>query len=88
MPELTSHVIMKVVTKWHSLGIQLGLQPELLNSIERNYSKDSQRCCVEMFKEWLVNSELEPSWSSLIEALKSDFVSRRDMACELERCGQ
>jgi len=79
---------MKVVTKWHSLGIQLGLPPELLNAIEQNYSKDSQRCCVQMFHEWLVHPELEPSWSSLIEALKSDFVCRRDVACELERRGQ
>ena len=81
-------MIMKVEAKWYSLGIQLGLPPELLNAIEQNYSKDSQQCCVKMFHEWLVRPELKPSWSSLIEALNSEFLSQRDVACELERCGQ
>ena len=85
MPELTSHVIMKVVTKWHSLGIQLGLPPELLNAIEQNYSKDSQRCCEQVFKDWLVRPELDPSWSVLIEALESDAVSQKRVACELKK---
>ena len=81
-------MIMKVEAKWYPLGIRLGLPPDLLNAIEQSYSKDIQRCCLKMFEEWLVNPGLKPSWSSLIKALKSDFVSRRDVACELERCGQ
>ena len=78
-------MIMKVVTKWYSLGIQLGLPPELLNTIEQNYSKDSQRCCEQVFKDWLVRPELDPSWSVLIEALESDAVSQKRVACELKK---
>jgi len=85
LQELSSHVIVKVAKKWHSLGIQLGLPPELLNNIEQNHSKDTQRCCEEIFKEWVVRPELEPSWSSLIEALESDAVSQKSVACELNQ---
>lgn len=59
--ELCSYVIVNAAKKWHSLGIQLGLPSELLDATEQNYSKDSQWCCEEIFKEWLVHPELDPS---------------------------
>ena len=85
LQELSSHVIVKAAKKWHSLGIQLGLPPECLDAIEQNHSRDSQRCCEEIFKDWLVRPQLEPSWSSLIEALESDAVSQNNVACELKK---
>ena len=78
-------MIMEVVTTWHSLGIQLGLPPKLLDAIEQDHSKNSQRCCEEIFKQWLVRPELEPSWSSLIKALESNAVSERELAHELKQ---
>ena len=41
--------------------------------------------CEEIFKEWVVRPELEPSWSSLIEALESDAVSQKRVAYELNQ---
>jgi len=78
-------VIVKVAKRWHSLGIQLGLPSELLDAIEKNYPRDSQRCCEEIFKEWLVRPELDPSWSMLIEALESEAVSQKNVSYELQQ---
>ena len=78
-------MIVKVAKRWHSLGIQLGLPSELLDTIEHNFSKDSQRCCEEIFKEWLVRPELEPSWSMLIVALESEAVAQKYVSYELQK---
>ena len=78
-------MIVKVAKRWHSLGIQLGLPPGLLDAIEHNYTRDCQRCCEEIFKEWLVRPELDPSWSMLIEVLKSEAVSQKNVSYELQQ---
>ena len=61
-------IALKEVSKWHQLGIQLGLTPGLLNTIERNHPHDAERCKTEVLTWWLQNAE-ERSWEKIAEAL-------------------
>ena len=55
-------------SQWHTLGIELGLQKDVLNSLEESYSNPTRRKR-EMFKKWL-EGEPHPSWSPLLTALE------------------
>ena len=58
------------VTDWYQLGIQLGLEPQTLNFIERNHPHDALRCKTEVLNWWLQN-ELEISWWKLAKAVEA-----------------
>jgi len=69
---------------WYLLGIELGLEPCFLKVLERDY-RSSQDCCMEMFRQWLMQPELNPSWETLIQALKSSNIHQMDLAQQLSR---
>ena len=73
----------KVTPNWYSLGVQLGLQPAFLQTLEINYPQDAQRRCNEIFRQWLMQPELNPSWDKLIQALNSSTIAQRDLAQDL-----
>ena len=54
-------------TQWYSLGVRLGVQHDVLDSIEANYSNPNRRKR-QMFKRWLEISP-NPSWNTLLAAL-------------------
>ena len=82
LDELDRSVFPKVAHKWFQLGRYLQLDRELLRGIKSDNSDDIASCR-DMFTEWLVRPELQPSWKKLIEALKSDVVSEVELAVEL-----
>ena len=83
MQELSSSVVARVIPNWHPLGVELGLDVTFLQTLENDYPRDSKRCCTEMFRQWLFQPELTPSWDKLIEALNSSNVAQRKLAQEL-----
>jgi hypothetical protein len=60
---------MPLASKWHNIGVLLGLPPGKLDAIQQDYrsSDDSLR---EMLKEWLKMIDPPPSWEQLVDALK------------------
>ncbi len=83
--DLGEKVTPHLFPKWYHVGIQLGLQPVTLTGIELRYQHDIQRCLNEVFYEWISHSEENPTWMTLIETLRSDSISERQLASELER---
>ena len=67
-------------TQWYSLGIRLGVQHNVLDSIEARYSNPNRRKR-EMFKRWL-DITPNPSWNTLLAAL--DEIG----ATEISECVQ
>ena len=67
-------------TQWYSLGIRLGVQHDVLDSIEARCSNPN-RCKREMFKRWL-DITPNPSWDTLLAAL--DEIG----ATEISECVQ
>ena len=60
-----------VTIKWHDIGLELlvGYNAVVLNQIRTNYPTDVNKCCTEMFNEWLQRVP-DASWNQLAEALK------------------
>ena len=55
-------------TQWYTLGLTLGLEEEVLNSIEVDQSHKYPKCKRAMFRKWL-ESNPTASWNHLIKAL-------------------
>jgi len=53
---------------WYTLGLQLGLEEEVLNSIEVELSRKHAKCKRAMFRKWLASTP-SASWNDLIKAL-------------------
>lgn len=58
------------MTRWYSLGIQLGLAPGTLNNIEGNHPRDADRCKIDVLDWWLRN-EQDATWEKLAHALEA-----------------
>ena len=63
-------------TRWHELGLRLGLHKNTLDAIERNHPGDVSRCLTECISQWLsradnVDSRGGATFDSLSDALKS-----------------
>ena len=56
--------------KWYQLGVQLGIPPATLGTIEYSYPCDVQRCMAEAIDWWLRNSP-ECSWAKLAKAVEA-----------------
>ncbi|XP_019851917.1 PREDICTED: uncharacterized protein LOC109581885 [Amphimedon queenslandica] len=63
-------------TKWHGLGLRLGLKKSTLDVIEKNHPYDVSRCMTECLSQWLgrvynVDSRGGANLDSLLDALRS-----------------
>ena len=63
-------------TRWHELGLTLGLHKNTLDAIERNHPGDVSQCLRECLSQWLsradnVDSRGGATFDSLSDALKS-----------------
>ena len=56
--------------RWHQLGVQLGIRPGTLSTIEHSYPHDPQRCMTEVIMWWLQNAP-ECSWAKLAEPVEA-----------------
>lgn len=65
--------------KWYSIGIELELDIEELNTIKVKYS-DPGECLTEMIQLWLKSNDPSPSWKTLGEALESDPVDEAQLS--------
>ena len=77
------NILWEVCERWFDIGIQLKLEPNNLNKIEANY-KTVEECCRKMLLTWLSQVEPKPTWSALVEALKSPAVKCEDVARKIK----
>ena len=54
--------------QWYTLGLQLGLEEDVLSSIEQEQLDKPMKCKRAMFRKWL-ESNPTASWNDLIKAL-------------------
>ncbi len=67
---------------WENIGLELGLTTGTLDAIKVPY-KSHKDCLKDTLKEWL-NRSPDPSWQSLIQALRSPIVEKKQLASLLE----
>ena len=78
--ELDEHVR---TDRWHSLGLQLGLEDNELSSISLQY-KTIEDCCKEMFRSWLRINGTKATRLNLLTALRNTAVAEKHMADRYE----
>ena len=71
-----------MATKWFEMGLQLGVSPKELKSIQHD-AKSSKEACRLMFMEWL-DSGTEKSWRKVLDVLRSRSVGENTLAKNLE----
>ncbi len=68
--------------EWENIGLALGLKPGILGGLKGPF-KTPKDCLKDMLKEWLNRSD-DPSWQSLIKALRKPSVGKMQLANALE----
>ena len=61
---------------WYLLGIELGINTDQLDAIERDVSQEA--CLKKMFHYWIAN--VETSWAKLVDALMSQSICEEELA--------
>ena len=74
-------VLSKIAAQWRELGIQLDIDPDVLNTIEANSSKVEDRMST-LLEKWLQKYP-ERGWDDIVRALKE--LGRNDIAITVTR---
>ena len=69
MKDLNRYVIRKYATKWHDIGIELGLNLDVLDIIEKDNSQQSIICFQKTLDKWLKLNADNATWKNLEVAL-------------------
>uniref|UniRef100_A0A1X7SSN1 Death domain-containing protein n=1 Tax=Amphimedon queenslandica TaxID=400682 RepID=A0A1X7SSN1_AMPQE len=81
-PDLKTVCAIVRTSRWHQLGIQLGVDSDMLHDIESEKS-DTQDKRTQMFRLWIA-SQPEASHNQLVEALTLKVIGEDRMAQEYE----
>ena len=83
MTDLAKLANLPVAAEWQSLGLNLGVPPDQLDTIQSDcahFPKHTNQCLTRMFEWWLRNS-CESTYESLATALGA--IGRRDLALKV-----
>ena len=72
-----------VRAKWYNIGLQLHVSVGTLDAIKEQYD-DLSHCLRETLKTWLKTSPSPPTWSNIVDALRSSTVGEVRLAADLE----
>lgn len=73
-----------VCTKWYDIGLHLRVRVDKLDCIKKQYSNsDFSDCLRDTLKVWLETDPF-PTWRKIVDALRSNTVSKMRLATELE----
>jgi hypothetical protein len=77
-----------VIDKWFQIGVQLGVSESKLRQIETDHQILDRRFS-EMISFWLNgNTQVDVTWTSLVQVLESRFVNEKGLANRLrEKAG-
>ena len=64
------HYLKDIVICWYELGMQLDVPLNKLDEIRCNHSSDVYQCKLLMLQEWQRRPTLNPSWFTLVDALR------------------
>lgn len=69
--------------KWYNLGLELKINPDSLDAIQKENRGNVQDCLRDLLKQWLRRGEPKATWGTLIEALKSPLVGEEHLSSTL-----
>ena len=79
-------VAAKIPSKWRDVGLQLGLDHDVLDGIAIIIPGDTNYCYSKIFTQWKnLNSTTYPyTWSTIVEALQTSAVGESKLAKKIE----
>ena len=69
MKDLNRYVTSKHANDWHDIGIELGLEFDILDIIEKDYHQQSVTCFQKTLDKWLKLNPDNATWKTLEIAL-------------------
>ena len=80
--KLMNEVAAKIPGKWRDVGLQLGVDHEVLEGIATINLGDTNLCYSNVFTRWKTqNSAIHPyTWSTIVQALKAPAVGEERLA--------
>jgi len=77
-----NEVAAKIPGKWRDVGLQLGVDHDVLEGIATNSQGDTNHCHSKVFTRWKnQNSAMHPyTWSTIVQALKAPAVGEERLA--------
>ena len=73
LKDLVRCAVPRVSPKWDEVGLQLDIEPYVLETVKADHS-DVETCCKAMFQKWLHNGEgtgtQSRTWESVLEAVR------------------
>ena len=82
LPKITWELWLARV-KWYSIGVALGVDIADLDAMKVSSREDAGECLSRMLNQWLRQVNPPPTYSALIEALKSPLVGYVNLAHKL-----
>ena len=73
-----------VRAKWYNIGLQLRMSVGTLDAIKEQYD-DLSHSLRETLKTWLKTSPSAPTWTNIVDALRSGTVGEVRLAADLQR---
>ena len=71
-------------SKWYNIGLEFGLTAGTLDAIKQSNHHVVDDCFRATLMEWMRNSKLKPTLSSLADALKSPTVGLAQLAEDIK----
>ena len=70
---LTEHVVHHVAADWYRLGLFLGVEARVLDTVLADLGRDSTNACIAMLGKWLNGAvgtgQKQREWSTVLEAV-------------------
>ena len=73
--------VLPAAAKYYDLGIELGLDPDYLNTLTSKSDEENLR---ELLVRWLSGVDPEPTWKALCDALRNPAIKHELLAEEIE----
>ena len=73
--------VFPAAAKYYDLGIELGLDPDYLNTLTSKSDEENLR---ELLLHWLSGVDPQPTWEALYEVLRNPAIKHELLADEIE----
>ena len=77
--------VFPAAAKWYDLGLELDISVDYLDTISGDRGNKPEDCLREVLRRWLSGVNPEPTWKTLITALRVPAVGHQSLAEEIEQ---
>ena len=86
LSDLMSQVAAEIPSKWKDMGLQLGLDPSVLDGIDSNTRGNNNHAYIAIFDSWKKqnSSKHTYTWSTIVQVLQTPAVGEKKLADKIK----